>query len=221
MNDWQKIWRNADAVCFDVDSTLITSEAIDELAEFRGVGKEVAELTTKAMGDGLSFRESLYQRLSLIKPSKDVLDAFINKNPFELSPGVVDLIEILKIRNVDIYLISGGFRPIINAIANSLNIPTENVFANEILFSKNGEYEGFDEEEPTSSSGGKKVVIEKLIEKYNYNNIVMIGDGMTDLEAFPPARLFIGYGGNKLRENVRMLAPHYVMHFNELIVAFN
>ena len=47
----------------------------------------------------------------------------------------------------------------------------------------------------------------------------MIGDGVTDLEAYPPAHLFIGYGGNKLRENVRMLAPHYVTDFKELIDA--
>jgi len=45
----------------------------------------------------------------------------------------------------------------------------------------------------------------------------MIGDGMTDLEAYPPADLFIGFGGNKIRENVRRDAPWFITDFTELI----
>jgi phosphoserine phosphatase len=50
-----------------------------------------------------------------------------------------------------------------------------------------GEYDGFDENEFTSASGGKGKVIEFLKNKHNYENIVMIGDGATDLETCPPA----------------------------------
>ena len=49
----------------------------------------------------------------------------------------------------------------------------------------------------------------------------MIGDGMTDLEAYPPADLFIGFGGNVLRENVQKQAPWYVTTFKELIDALS
>lgn len=55
-----------------------------------------------------------------------------------------------------------------------------------------GEYAGFDENEPTSKSGGKSVVINHLKNNYNYKNLVLIGDGATDLEASPPADAFIG-----------------------------
>lgn len=86
------------------------------------------------------------------------------------------------------YLISGGFRVIINPIAESLGINVAtNVFANTILFNENGDYDGFDEEELTSESGGKARVIELLKEAYGYDNVVMIGDGATDMEACPPA----------------------------------
>ena len=49
----------------------------------------------------------------------------------------------------------------------------------------------------------------------------MIGDGMTDLEAFPPAALFVGFGGNKIREKVRENAPWFVTNFTTLIHALN
>lgn len=55
-----------------------------------------------------------------------------------------------------------------------------------------GDFAGFDENEPTSRTGGKGVVIKRLKELYNFKRIVMIGDGATDLEASPPADAFIG-----------------------------
>ena len=55
-----------------------------------------------------------------------------------------------------------------------------------------GDYAGFDESEPTSKSGGKAQVIEQLKKKHGYNKVVMIGDGMTDAEACPPADAFTG-----------------------------
>lgn len=55
-----------------------------------------------------------------------------------------------------------------------------------------GEYAGFDENEPTSRSGGKAVVIDFLKKEKGYTNLILIGDGATDLEASPPADGFIG-----------------------------
>ncbi len=51
--------------------------------------------------------------------------------------------------------------------------------------------------------------------------MVMIGDGITDLEAYPPADLFIGFGGNKMRKNVYEKSPWFVYTFRELIDALN
>eukprot|EP01083_Nonionella_stella_P318389 1163488_1 len=65
-----EIWRTADCVCFDVDSTLLTEESIDMLAEHCGVKEQVAAVTTKAMNGEMTFQDSLKARLGVIKPSK-------------------------------------------------------------------------------------------------------------------------------------------------------
>lgn len=61
-----------------------------------------------------------------------------------------------------------------------------------MFYVRAGDYAGFDEKEPTSKNGGKAEVICMLKEKYNYTKLFMIGDGITDLEACPPADAFIG-----------------------------
>jgi len=61
-----------------------------------------------------------------------------------------------------------------------------------LIFVCVGDYAGFDEKEPTSKNGGKAEVIQMLKEKYGYTKLFMIGDGITDLEASPPADAFIG-----------------------------
>ena len=84
-------------------------------------------------------------------------------------------------------MVSGGFRIIINPVADTLGIERKNVYANTIQFDNLGEYAGFDENEFTSETGGKGRAIEHLKTKFGYKNVVMIGDGATDLESCPPA----------------------------------
>ncbi|KAK9497027.1 hypothetical protein O3M35_012819 [Rhynocoris fuscipes] len=213
------VWKNADAVCFDVDSTVIKEEAIDALAEFCGKGSEIEALTKKAMSGAMSFRESLRIRLGIINPTVSQVQEFIATRPPTLSDRVRELISCLHSRGVAVYLISGGFRSIISPVALKLNIPLENVYANKMKFFFNGVYAGFDENEPTSDNGGKAIVISMLKRKYCYGNVVMIGDGATDLEACPPADAFIGYGGNVTREEVKSKAQWFVTDFQELIDA--
>ncbi|MBA0821332.1 hypothetical protein Goarm_018198 [Gossypium armourianum] len=76
-----ELWRSADAVCFDVDSTVCVDEGIDELAEFCGAGRAVAEWTARAMGGSVPFEEALSARLSLFKPSLTQVQDFLDKRP--------------------------------------------------------------------------------------------------------------------------------------------
>lgn len=212
----------ADAFCFDVDSTVCTDEGIDELAAFCGAGEAVAEMTRKAMGGGMSFREALQTRLDLINPSRQACDAFVTENPPKLSPGVKQLIETLHAKGKDVYLVSGGFRQMINPVASALNIPRENISANTLLFNdSDGSFAGFDPTEFTSQSGGKAAAIIHLKEKHGYKKMVMMGDGATDLEARQPggADLFIGYGGVSVREVVAKNADWFLLEFYPLIDA--
>ncbi|KAJ4824016.1 hypothetical protein Tsubulata_046175 [Turnera subulata] len=213
------LWRSANAVCFDVDSTVCLDEGIDELAEFCGAGKAVAEWTARAMGGSVPFEEALAARLSLFKPSLSQVQDFLQKRPPKLSPGIDDLVKKLKSRNTDVYLISGGFRQMINPVASILGIPLENIFANQLLFGDSGEFLGFDANEPTSRSGGKATAVQQIRKVHGYKTLVMIGDGATDLEARKPggADLFICYAGVQLREAVATNADWLVFSFADLI----
>ncbi|KAJ8922872.1 hypothetical protein NQ315_007907 [Exocentrus adspersus] len=217
----QDVLRNTDAVCFDVDSTVIQEEGIDELAKFCNRGEEVAELTARAMTGNMTFQEALKIRLDLIQPSLIQIKEFIKTRPATLTPGVRNLINLLHSRHVPVFLISGGFRCIIAPIAHQLHIPYENIFANRLKFYFTGEYAGFDETQPTSKSGGKAVVVDYLKNKYEFKNLVLVGDGVTDLEACPPADAFIGYGGNVIRPKVQAKAKWFVTDFNEIIDVLN
>ncbi|CAL2262001.1 unnamed protein product [Prunus armeniaca] len=213
------LWRNADAVCFDVDSTVCLDEGIDELAEYCGAGKAVAEWTARAMSGSVPFEEALAARLSLFNPSLSQVQDFLEERPARLSPGIDELVKKLKANNTDVYLVSGGFRQMIKPVASILGIPPENVFANQLLFGTSGEFLGFDKNEPTSRSGGKATAVQQIRKAHNYKELIMIGDGATDLEACQPggADLFICYAGVQFREAVAAKANWLVFNFEDLI----
>ncbi|XP_026499792.1 phosphoserine phosphatase isoform X1 [Vanessa tameamea] len=213
----QELFRATDCICFDVDSTVIQDEGIDELARFCGKGEEVKRLTAEAMGGNMTFQEALKKRLDIIRPNVNQIKEFLETFPIHLTPGITELVKMLHERGVDVYLVSGGFRSLIEPVAVKLGIPISNVYANRLKFFFNGEYAGFDENEPTSRSGGKGMVIRRLKEQHGYQRLIMIGDGATDAEASPPADAFIGFGGNVVREEVKKRSAWYITSFQELI----
>jgi phosphoserine phosphatase len=101
----------------------------------------------------------------------------------------------------------------INPIAAKLHIPRNRIFANNLLFDQNGEYQGFDSAELTSRDGGKPAVIQLLKDIHGYSPIVMIGDGATDLQARPPADAFVGFGGIVVRKVVQEKADWFITDF--------
>ncbi|XP_034025224.1 phosphoserine phosphatase [Thalassophryne amazonica] len=217
LSQTKALFRRADAVCFDVDSTVIKEEGIDELAKFCGVGDAVTAMTRKAMGGSMTFKTALTERLSIIRCSREQVNKLITDHPPQLTPGIRELVDRLHQRSIKVFLISGGFRCIVEHVATQLNIPLDHVFANRLKFYFNGEYAGFDESQPTAESGGKGKVISILKERYSFKTVVMIGDGATDLEACPPASAFIGFGGNVIRQQVKERCTWYITSFGELI----
>ncbi|GAB5369654.1 hypothetical protein AAMO2058_001423700 [Amorphochlora amoebiformis] len=212
--------KGADAVCFDVDSTVITEEGIDVLAASLSpdVGKKVAEFTANAMGGSMPFHVALANRLDIMKPSRKDIDDCLKNHPLKFSPGLEEFINALRNQGTVVYLVSGGFRQMIDPVAEILGVDTKTqVYANNILFDQAGEYKNFDEKEPTSRAGGKARVVGMLKETMKYKSIVMIGDGATDMEARPPADAFIGYGGIAVRAAVKEGADWFVTDFNDLI----
>jgi phosphoserine phosphatase len=100
--------KNKRLVFFDMDSTLVDMEIIDEMAQRAGVFKEVSRITEKAMRGDIDFEESLTQRVALLKGLKVEELEKIRKD-MKLSAGAEDLVETLKRLGFKLGLVSGGF----------------------------------------------------------------------------------------------------------------
>jgi len=215
----RQLWRSAQAVCFDVDSTVSPDEGIDILADHAGKGAHVTRLTARAMGGAMPFEVALRERLDVIRPSRDLIESCLRAHPPRLTHGIADLITALRARGTHIHLVSGGFEPMIMPLATQLDIAADHVHANALTFDDDGEYTGFVVDRPTARSGGKAAVLGKLKRTFTYRPMIMVGDGVTDLEARPPADAFIGYGGVVVRDKVKASADWFVTDFRELLDA--
>lgn len=109
----------------------------------------------------------------------------------------------------------------IEPVASQLCIPYHRIYANNLLFSaEDGSFAGFDDQEPTSRDGGKPAVVKLLKEAHGYKTVVMVGDGVTDMQAKPPASLFIGFGGVVVREKVQQGADWYIQDFQVIFFQY-
>jgi phosphoserine phosphatase len=211
-----KLWQTAEAVCFDVDSTVIQDEGIDVLADHNGKLEAVREWTKRAMGGEIPFQDALKERLEIIKPSAQNVTDVLAAHPLQLTDGFKEMLADVRARGAEVYLVSGGFRQMINPIADMLNIPRDHIFANNLLFEADGSFKGYDHNEPTSRKGGKAVVVKELVDKHKYSPIIMVGDGATDMEARLHADAFIGFGGIVEREKVKNGADLFIRDWTEL-----
>jgi len=214
-----EILAKADAVCFDVDSTVIDEEGIDVLAATLGKGPEVAAWTAKAMDGNIKFEDALAARLEIIEPSRSDIASCLEKHPLRLSPGVDKLVEVLHKRGTHVYLVSGGFRLMIEPVAERLGVSIDRIYANTILFDEKGDYTGFDATEPTSADQGKPKALTTIKSMHGYESVVMVGDGATDAQARVEgaADTFIGFGGVVTRQAVKEKACWFVKDFEAMI----
>jgi phosphoserine phosphatase len=195
-----------DIVCFDCDSTLSKIEGIDELARRVGLGEELAKLTDAAMNGEVALEDIYGKRLDLIKPNRAAIDWLAELYIAELVDGVAKVFVELAKHNKTVHIISGGLLPAILPLAKLLNVPIENVYAVDVYFAENGDYLGYETGSPLAKNGGKAAVIKSL----NSTNLVMIGDGKTDLEAQQAGAKVIGFGGVVDRKIVRENADFFV-----------
>lgn len=213
--------READCVCFDVDSTVTQEEGIDVLADLCGKGKEVAELTKQAMGGQVTFQDALAARLKLIQPTQSIIEELLRCHTTAITPGMSELMDLLRARKKKIVFVSGGFIPLIRPVAKKLGVHDKDIYAIDLYFDEsNGKFRDFDRLAPTARSGGKQKVME-LLKQQGYKTIVMIGDGATDLETRPIADAVIGFGANAVREKVLQESDWFVYSTGELIEALN
>ncbi|MDD5227512.1 MAG: HAD-IB family phosphatase [Methylococcales bacterium] len=201
---------NAEIVCFDCDSTLSKIEGIDELARRIGLGDELAKLTDAAMNGDVSLEAIYGKRLDLIKPNRVAIEWVADLYIAELVEGVTDVFTELAKHNKTVHIISGGLLPAILPLAKLLNVPEINVHAVDVYFAENGDYVSYEIDSPLAKNGGKAAVVKSL----NATNLVLIGDGKTDLEAQQTGAKVIGFGGVVNRKLVRENADFFVADKN-------
>lgn len=199
---------SANAVLFDCDSTLSAVEGIDALAERAGLYGQIAPLTRAAMEGTLSLDQVYRRRLDLIRPNRAALEWLGQQYVLKRVAGGGETIGILQTLGREVHIVSGGLRQAVLALADTLAIPRQRVHAVDVHFDERGEYLDFDAHSPLSMSGGKAEVCRRLLS--DVGTAVMIGDGVTDLEAADAGVPVIGFGGIVRREAVAAQASAYV-----------
>jgi phosphoserine phosphatase len=175
----------------DMDSTLITIECIDEIADMHGLKSEVAEITESAMRGELDFRASLMRRVALLKG----LDASALHQVFDqrlrLSPGARELLQAVKAAGIRTVLVSGGFTYFTDRLQHELAIDFTLANVLDIVDGKlTGKVIG-----DIIDATIKRQTVENECAALSVptSNAIVIGDGANDLEMMSVAGLSVAY----------------------------
>ena len=203
-------------ICFDMDSTLIQTECIDELAERNGVGKEVRAITESAMRGEIDFKESFTRRVALLKG----LDVSVMQDIAEHLPmteGVERLMMVLKRYGYKIALLSGGFTFFGEYLQRKLGI--DYVYANELEIGEDGKLTG--RYLGDIVDGHRKAELLRLIaqvEKVDLEQTIAVGDGANDLPMLSLAGLGIAFHAKprvvaNARQSINTIGIDGVLYF--------
>ncbi len=203
-------------ICFDMDSTLIQAECIDELARRHGVYDEVAAITEQAMRGEIDFRESFTRRVALLKG----LDVSVMQDIAEHLPiteGTDRLMSVLKTCGYKIAILSGGFTYFGEYLRRRFGI--DYVYANELEIGEDGRLTGRYLGEIVD--GRRKADLLKLIaqtERVNLAQTIAVGDGANDLPMLSEAGLGIAFHAKprvvaNARQSINTIGLDGVLYF--------
>ncbi len=196
--------RNRRLVCFDMDSTLIQAEVIDELAKRAGVFDQVAAITASAMRGEIDFRQSFLRRISLLKGLDESVMKEIAEN-LPLTEGAERLFKTLNKSGYKTAILSGGFSYFGNYLKQKLGI--DYVFANELEVvdgKLTGRHVG------DIVDGAKKAELLRLLafkEGIHLEQCIAVGDGANDLPMIQEAGLGIAFHA---KPKVKATAQHSI-----------
>lgn len=196
--------RNRRLVAFDMDSTLIEAEVIDELAKAAGVGDQVAEITERAMRGEIDFTESFQQRVALLKGLDESVLAGIAES-LPLTEGLENLIATIKRLGYKTAILSGGFTYFGEYLQNKLGF--DYVYANELEIEQGkvtGRVTG------TVVDGNRKAqLLQEIADKegLTLDQVIAVGDGANDLPMLSLAGLGIAFRAKPI---VQQSAKHAI-----------
>ncbi len=186
-------------IVFDMDSTLVDAEIIDEIAKYAGVEDEVKRITERAMKGEIDFKTALVERVKLLRGLPVEVLEKIYKN-IKLTEGAKELIQALKKAGYKVAVVSGGFTYFTERLKEELGL--DYAFGNELEI-ENGRLTGrikgriIDAEE-------KARIIEEIAKKEGISkeNIVAVGDGANDRIMIENAGLGIAFNAKEVLKEV-------------------
>ena len=193
--------RSRRLICFDMDSTLIGTEVIDELAKKAGVGDQVAAITESAMRGEIDFRESFTRRVAMLKGlDENVMQDIAEHLPY--NEGLERMMSVLKQVGYKTAILSGGFTYFGKYLQRKFGF--DFVYANELEIEDGkltGRYKG------EIVDGKRKAELLRFLcsmENIQLEQAVAVGDGANDLPMLNLAGLGIAYHAKpKVKENAR------------------
>jgi phosphoserine phosphatase SerB len=195
--------KNKRLVVFDMDSTLIRQEVIDEIAKHAGVVDEVAKITASAMNGEIDFKESLRRRVALLKGTPvSVLEDI--KKVLTFTEGAHFLCKSLKRLGYKLAVISGGFMPLATYVKHELGL--DYAFANQLRVSKDGLTLTGETYGPIVDGVRKAELLDVIAqaESVTPEQVIAVGDGANDLFMLSKAGLGIAFNA---KPRVQQQAP--------------
>ena len=204
------IWRRHKRLAvFDMDSTLIEQEVIDEIASFIGAKAAVSAITARAMNGELDFAASLRERVALLKGvPASVFDDLLAQNRITITPGAKDLCKALKRLGMALAVLSGGFQPLADWLADQLGL--DHAYANHLVVddttkppSLTGE---LDPGYPIVDAAHKESMLKHLAREMGIRpeQVLAVGDGANDIPMLRAAGLGVAW---RAKSKVQMEAP--------------
>jgi phosphoserine phosphatase len=202
-------------VVLDIDSTLCGIEGIDWLAERRGpeVAKKVAELTDRAMRGELPLESVYGERLSMVRPRREDVDALGRAYIETIADGAEEAVSSWRSRGVSVILLSSALRHSVLRVAQHIGLGADEVHAVDVRFDAIGAYAGFDRSSPLTTTTGKRDIVSSLDLP---RPMIAVGDGSTDLAVRGTAEAFAAFTGYVSRAAVADKADFVVTSFDEL-----
>lgn len=173
----------------DMDSTMITVECIDELADYAGVKPQVAEITKRAMRGELDFEAALRERVALLKGLPEAVLDRCYRERVRIMPGARTLVRTLKARGCRSVLVSGGFTHFADRVAAEIGFDATRA---NVLGISEGQLDGTVMEPILGAAAKREALLETALDRMS---LVAIGDGANDILMIEAAGFGIAYHG--------------------------
>jgi D-3-phosphoglycerate dehydrogenase / 2-oxoglutarate reductase len=215
---------NQKSFIIDFDSTFTKVEALDELCKISlsddpekdYILSEIVRITNRGMAGEISLRQSLIDRIRLIKAHKKHIPLLVEALSKKVTKSFVRNKSFFQEHRDHVYIVSNGFKEFISPVVEQYDIDPSHVLANTFTYDELGNITGFDKDNVLSENQGKAKMIGKMGLE---GEVLVIGDGHTDYEikSAGKASQFFAFTENVERVNVTANADHVAPSLDEIL----